>query len=283
MPPHNISSASAFAPAHITGFFAICEHENPAMAGSLGCGITLESGVVTRVDAGGNKMLCGIPTIDFVASMLTSLPCSIHSRSDVPIGAGFGVSGAGAISTALALNHALSLDLTVSQLIEIAHIAEVENRTGLGDVVAQALGGVVIRCTPGASGQLDRICTDEKNVFWVVFDEISTKEILNDKDAADRINSTGTNSLRELLKKPTVENFMRQSKRFAVETDLASGAVLDAVQAVEAAGGMASQAMLGDAVFAIELSDEGDAIESALSEFGSVGRSRIGFGGAGLI
>lgn len=281
MPPRKPLSASAFAPAHITGFFAIREDENPALMGSIGCGITLESGITTRVEVGGSDDV-PCPTVGSVVSMLTSLPCSVHARSGVPVGAGFGVSGAGALSTAFALNCALSLNLTAGQLLEVAHIAEVENRTGLGDVVAQSLGGAVIRRTPGASGQLDRICTDEKNVLWVVFDKISTKEILRDLDAANRINSIGTESLRELLKKPTIENFMQQSKRFAVETGLMSDSVSDAVQAVEAEEGMASQAMLGDAVFAIDVSGDG-AVESALSEFGSVGRSRIDFKGARLI
>ncbi|NIA12081.1 MAG: hypothetical protein GWP10_20750, partial [Nitrospiraceae bacterium] len=199
MPPQNPLAASAFAPAHITGFFAIREDENPALMGSIGCGITLKSGVTTRVEVGGlNDVPC--PTVGSVVSGLTSLSCSVHSRSGVPIGAGFGASGAGALSTAFALNCALSLNLTVGQLLEVAHVAEVENRTGLGDVVAQSLGGVVIRRTPGASGQLDRICTDEKDVLWVVFDKISTKEILDDRNAANRINSIGIESLRELLK-----------------------------------------------------------------------------------
>ena len=277
---------AAFAPAHITGFFVICPHENPAMAGSLGCGITLKAGVTTRVEIGGSDGSddSPCPTVGSVVSRLTRRRCSVRITSDIPIGAGFGASGAGALGTALALNHALSLGLTASQLTEIAHIAEVENRTGLGDVVAQSLGGVVIRRTPGASARLDRIDTDAKDVFWVVFDKMSTKEILNDMSAIARINPAGMGSLRELLKMPTVENFMIQSRRFAAETGLMSDAVSDAADAVEAAGGMASQAMLGDSVFAVDVTGgAGDAIESALYEFGSVGRSRIDFRGARLI
>ncbi len=279
-------SRAAFAPAHITGFFVICPHENPAMAGSLGCGITLKAGITTRVEVGGSDGSddSPCPTIGSVVSRLTRRPCSVRITSDIPIGAGFGASGAGALGAAFALNHALSLDLTANQLTEVAHIAEVENRTGLGDVVAQSLGGVVIRRTPGASARLDRIRTDAKDIFWVVFDKMPTKEILNDKSAADRINPAGIASLRELLKMPTVENFMIQSRRFAAETGLMSDSVSDAADAVEVAGGMASQAMLGDSVFAVDVTGgAGDAIESALSEFGSVGRSRIDFRGARLI
>ncbi|HDN65856.1 MAG TPA: pantothenate kinase, partial [Methanosarcinales archaeon] len=246
---------AAFAPAHITGFFVICPHENPALAGSLGCGITLEAGVTTRVDVSGSDGSDGspCPTIGSVVSRLTRRRCSVRITSDIPIGAGFGASGAGALGVALALNHALSLDLTANQLTEIAHIAEVENRTGLGDVVAQSLGGVVIRRTPGASARLDRIDTDAKDVFWVVFDKMPTKEILNDVSAVDRINPAGMESLRELLKMPTVENFMIQSRRFASGTGLMSDAVSDAKDAVEAADGMASQAIHRGSVFAVDV------------------------------
>lgn len=277
---------AAFVPAHITGFFVICPHENPAIAGSLGCGLTLEAGVTTRVEIGGpddpNDSPC--PTVKSVVSRLTRRPCSVRITSDIPIGAGFGASGAGALGTAFALNHALSLNLTANQLTEIAHIAEVDNRTGLGDVVAQSLGGTIIRRTPGASARLDRIETDAKDIFWVIFDKMSTKGILNDKSSADQINPVGIASLRELLGVPTVENFMIQSRRFAAGTGLMSNTVADAADAVEAAGGMASQAMLGDSVFAVDVTGgAGDAIESALSEFGRVGRSRIGFRGVRLI
>lgn len=283
-------SASAFAPAHITGFFVIRAHDNPARMGSLGCGVTLESGVTTHVDArdcvhvdagGSNGAPC--PTIGSVVSTLATVPCSIRSTSDVPIGAGFGVSGAGALSTAFALNRALSLGMTTDRLIEIAHVAEVENMTGLGDVVAQSVGGVVVRRNAGASARPERIRTDEKDVFWVVFGKIATEGVLTDENAVDRINSIGKRSLHELLRRPTLENFMNQSKRFAVETGLASDAVADAVCAVEAVGGMASQAIIGDAIFAIDPDGRGGAIRSALSEFGSVGRSRISFRGVRLI
>lgn len=274
--------ASAFAPAHITGFFVIRAHDDPALMGSLGCGVTLESGVTTHVCAGGSYG-APCPTIGSVVSGLATVPCSIHSTSDVPIGAGFGVSGAGALSTVFALNRALSLGLTTGRLIEIAHVAEVKNRTGLGDVVAQSVGGVVVRRNAGAFARPERIPADEKNVFWVVFGKIATEDVLTDKSTADRINLIGKRSLRELLRGPTLENFMNQSKRFAVETGLASDAVTDAVCAVEVVGGMASQAIIGDAIFAIDPGGRGDAIRSALSEFGNVGESRIGFGGVRLI
>jgi pantoate kinase len=52
--------------------------------------------------------------------------------------------------------------------------------------------------------------------------------------------------------------------------------VKDAIEAVEAKGGLASQAMLGDTVFA--MNDNG-----ALLEFGQVHESRISLAGAHLL
>ncbi|MEM3755191.1 MAG: GHMP kinase, partial [Candidatus Bathyarchaeia archaeon] len=52
----------------------------------------------------------------------------------VPIGAGFGTSGAGALTTCLALSKAFGLNLSINDLGMIAHRAEIECKTGLGTV-----------------------------------------------------------------------------------------------------------------------------------------------------
>lgn len=82
--------------------------------------------------------------------------------------------------------------------------------------------------------------------------------------------------MKVLLKKPTLENFFIQSNAFAKDIELMSSQVKDAIETVEAAGGFASQAMLGDTVFAIN--DGG-----SLFEFGEVHKSRISIVGAHLL
>ena len=69
---------------------------------------------------------------------------------------------------------------------------------------------------------------------------------------------------------------MIQSAAFAKDIELMSPRVKDALEAVKAAGGLASQAMLGDTVFAIN--DNG-----ALMEIGQVHESRISNVGAHLL
>ena len=61
---------------------------------------------------------------------------------------------------------------------------------------------------------------------------------------------------------------MQCSRDFALGTGLASDAIIDIIEAVESAGGMASQAMLGDSVFAIADPERREAVIETLTEFG---------------
>ncbi|WP_321420583.1 pantoate kinase [uncultured Methanomethylovorans sp.] len=272
-------SARAFAPAHITGFFCIHDHEDPRKKGSTGCGIVIDGGVVTTVTSAEemeetqiilNEEQVGGYTTRTVVNMLTDSPLLVESVSNIPIGCGFGASAAGALSTAYALNDVLSLNLTSSMLIETAHVAEVVNRSGLGDVIAQSFGGVVIRTTPGAPnyGTVDWIPVAGKEVLCLTLGELDTGSVISDPDFAWRITSMGKGAMKKLMTSPTFENFMQCSRDFALGTGLASDAIIDAIEAVESAGGMASQAMLGESVFAIVEPERRDAVIEALSEFG---------------
>jgi pantoate kinase len=273
--------AKAYAPGHITGFFQIHEHENPHRKGSTGCGIVLNGGVTTEVRAGeliekteillNGKEVEG-RTTRTVAEMITDVPVRINSWAEIPIGCGFGASGAGALGTAYALNRALSLNQTAKSLTEYAHVAEVVNRSGLGDIAAQSNGGVVIRLQPGGSefGLVDGIPAHEARVYCIVLGEISTNSVLKDQAAAERINAAGKAAMSELLKKPTLGNFMFQAKEFASKTDLMSSRAKDIIETANATGGMASQAMLGDTVFVIAPHYQEFPIYEALLEFGHV-------------
>jgi pantoate kinase len=276
--------AKAFAPAHISGIFIINLRKDAALSGSMGCGICLENGAITTVRPYDetiikiNGTICEAATTLAAIKNLTSEPVLIDTTLDIPVGYGFGASGAGALSAALALNEALSLDLTLKDLAGAAHCAEVTNRTGLGDVTGMTFGGIVVRKKAGApfTGIIDKIPCRNTKISWISFNEISTKSVLSDDLKINSINKAGKAKLKELLKKPTLENLFNQSRGFATEIGFMSQKVKDAIEAVEAAGGLASQAMLGDTVFAIH--DNG-----ALLEFGQVHESRISLAGAHLL
>jgi pantoate kinase len=91
------------------------------------------------------------------------------------------------------------------------------------------------------------------------------------------VNSAGEAALKELLKRPTFANFLKLSRRFTLDSCLASDWAIQAIEAVEAAGGLASMIMLGDAVFAF-----GEAAAEALRSFGQVHTTMISQRGANL-
>ncbi|SNR53864.1 pantoate kinase [Halorubrum vacuolatum] len=272
--------ATAFVPGHVTAFFSAYPAADPAAAGSCGAGVTLTHGVETTVvprdrslpldrteTADGSTppvLLDGTPVaIDVVGDVLAALgvtsdTAEVRLASDLPVGAGFGVSGAAALGAALAANAAFDLGRSENELIRIAHVAEVERGTGLGDVVAQARGGIPIRVRPGAPahGELDGIPTAPR-VEYVTFGELSTEAVLaGDTDA---LSAAGERALTRLRRDTRSVTLLAAARTFAVEADLLVPAVEEAIDAVAAAGGSAAMAMLGRTVFAFGtgLSDAG--------------------------
>jgi len=273
----------AWVPSHITGFFAARRQDDPQKSGSIGCGLALALGATTTIETSPkteivlNGQVSEAPVSSFVVDRLAKSPLRVKTELDMPLGSGFGASGAGALGCAYALNAHFDLGLTANQAAAVAHVAEVTNRTGLGDVIGQNTGGLVIRLKPGAPGigQVDRIPVPPLKVDYVVRGPISTKDILSDQTAMKAINMAGKAALKDLLKRPTLRDFMLLSRRFTAQSGLASDWALDAIEAVEASGGMASMIMLGDAVFAIGGS-------SALKILGDVHSTIVSQRGANL-
>jgi pantoate kinase len=183
---------------------------------------------------------------------------TVVARAELPLGAGFGVSGALSLATALAANAAAGSGRSENELVELAHVAEVESGTGLGDVVAQARGGVPLRLEPGGPdhGRLDGIPARPR-VEYVTFGELSTAEVLGGDTTT--LTAAGERALAVLRETPTLPRLMELSRRFAREADLLVPEVAEAIAAVDAVDGQAAMAMLGRSVFALGtgLSDAG--------------------------
>ena len=282
----SIKHVRAFVPSHITGFFAAHRREEPRLSGSIGCGLCLSLGAITTIESAPeirdmeillNGALSEAPVSRFVVEKLAKEPVRVRTELSMPFGAGFGASGAGALGCAYALNSYFDLGLTADQAAAVAHEAEVTNKTGLGDVIAQNAGGLVVRLQPGApgTGRIDRIPVPPLLISYVVRGPISTKEVLSDEKVMTAVNAAGESALKQLLKRPTFTNFMQLSRRFTAQSGLASDWALQAIEAVEAAGGMASMIMLGDAVFAFGGAE-------ALHSFGEVHTTTISQRGANL-
>jgi pantoate kinase len=256
-------ASQAFVPGHVTGFFTKDEDPDPTKAGSRGGGLTLTDGVIVTVRQSDHPetYLNGDPVemgaVDRVLDTLNA-DAQVRATTDLPLGSGFGVSGAVALGTALAVNDAFERKLSERELTTIAHGAEVQAGTGLGDVVAQARGGAPLRLEPGGpqDNVLDGI-PDRARVEYHVLGELATDDVL--AGAGEALTQAGTRALSIVLKEPTLDTLMRAARQFSREADLITPAVRDVILDVSEAGGTAAMAMLGETVFALGsgLSDAG--------------------------
>ena len=153
-----MNSAKAFAPGNISCVFVIRKTKNPNKSGSLGIGFTVDKGVTVTIKKLNNKSKktkknkiyfnnkkMELSFVDSVIKKLTKERFIVKIKSQLPLGSGFGISGASALATAYAVDKLLKLKLPKKKLAFIAHISEVENGTGLGDVVNQYFGGFLVK------------------------------------------------------------------------------------------------------------------------------------------
>lgn len=270
-------NCSVFVPSHITGFFEIIDNQNLLKKGSRGAGIVMDKGVITKTKiSDGNGIKIKIngqndprnatiteKTIEIIKREynLDNKKIMIKHDVDVPIGAGFGTSAAFALGTALGISNILKLPLTFNAAAQIAHIAEVEMKSGLGDVIGEISGGMVLRLKEGAPGigSTDKILLNESEELFIIsktLGEIKTADIIEDPVCKERINSIGRNLLLKLIKYPQPENLMNLSKKFAEKTGLMSSEVSEIVKILEEETVGASMAMLGNTAFAISKSPD---------------------------
>lgn len=273
-----MKTAKAFSPSGISSFFEICDLtpngsqiQDLQKAGARGGGFVIHKGTTTKVivsSAENNRIRVFInrkeapeaETTKLVAQMLlkkAEKTCDvlIKHRVDVPIGAGFGSSAAGALTTALALSNALELSLTYNQLGKLAHVAEIKCKTGLGTVGPLMLGGCVLTLEPGAPGiaLLDRIpISTDYVVITGVFGPMPTKEVLSSPEKRRQVNKYGRKTLEDILSEPSLENFLACCLSFAERTGFMTPKLRGLVRLAEKAGAIgAAQNMVGEAIHAV--------------------------------
>jgi pantoate kinase len=273
-----VKKARAFSPAGISSFFEICDRTNDGnpiedleQVGARGGGFGINKGVLTEVSVSEAETNCATvfvngqlapeaETTRTVAQMLLNksgefFDVSIHHKVDVPIGAGFGSSAAGALTTSLALSNALDLKLTYNEIGKIAHIAEVECKTGLGTVGPLMLGGCAITVEPGAPGisVIDRIpLSDDYMIVAGVYRSMPTKHVLMSAGRRLEVNRNGKKTLAAILAEPSVENFMACCFDFAVKAGFMTERLRQLARLAEKAGAVGvAQNMVGEAVHAL--------------------------------
>lgn len=263
--------AAAFVPAHISGFFQPCFARTPEHTGSRNCGPCLDIGVTTEVNVkpatrtvveisiNGRRAPEAKTTFAAVNQLLRmvrgSFEVEVNHSCQVPVGAGYGASGAGALGAVLALSKALGLRVSREKLAIMAHVAEVTCRTGLGDVGAQVLGGLVVGLRPGGPphGRWKRIpVSRDLKVVCATVGPLSTKKFLSDPEFRRRASELGERAIKKVLEQSTLEGFILASREFADGLGLLDEELKSLIRVAESAGAIgASQVMIGRAVFAL--------------------------------
>ena len=285
--------STAFAPAHISGFFEPVYHpEDILRTGSRGAGVNLNVGAISEVSVDNsssqifeifvNGKKINDPVMNLAMKYIledNNLHVVVKTKLDLPIGQGFGMSAASALSSTLALTKILGL--SSEDALKASHFAEVNLRTGLGDVISSFFGGFEIRKLPGLPpwGLIEHIPGDFDIVLCIIGNKIDTKKILEDKKKAIQISEYGKLCTKKILEKPSVENFLKLSLYFTNKTGLAEKKIICAINAANKHG-MASMCMLGNSVFAIGKTDK---LSKTLSNYGQVFVCRVDKGGARVL
>ena len=237
---------TAYAPGSVTTLF-VPRDGQPSLGVSFatadGASATVEPAPETVVHLDGRK--ADVAPVSGVLRRL-GVTARVRLTTDLPIGCGFGVSGAATLATALAVNEAEGLGHGREALVQAAHRAEVAAGTGLGDVFIQERGGLV---WDRGDGLRQADCT--ATIGYTAFGDISTADVLGDEEAMHRVATVGREVLADLDPAEGLEPLFEASWGFATRVGLPTGRVEEVVTAVRAAGGAATMAMVGESVLAV--------------------------------
>lgn len=288
----------AYCPGHISTIFRVCMHDDVLDSGSRGAGIVIDEGVVTEVETvpgygavvyfNGLKMDF-LPSLAMVKRMVPESHGEIVVRhiTKLPLGAGFGVSGACAMGVGLCLNEIYSLGLTLDEVGQVAHAVEIDYGTGLGDVSPMLVGGIEIRKREGAPGHglIENIRNDAVHMVCFSFGAVDTKKVISGEVCAE-LNTLADCVLNRLFLDPVFDNFMESSFEFAQR----AGFLTDRLKRVLLrlnliAGCRASQTMLGESGFVFLLGDMNKKVFRELDDAQAkcVFETKVGYRKPGLI
>lgn len=281
-----LSVSTAFSPSHITGFFEKSIHhtnKDYLFHGSRGAGFSIKKGVTTSVElyesitSHYKIYINGILANDAIVSdwvvrkYLTNCDSNyfikIKHNIDVPVGFGLGTSGAAALSLSYALNHAFKMKLSIEQAAQIAHIAEISCKTGLGTVISEFYGGLEIRTGFGAPGigKIRKIKVKDHIAIILCINPILTKNILS--KYSNQANTLGNQMIEQLIISKDIIDFLSFSKKFADFLGLTKGVCAKPIKKLEDIGVLSSVALFGETLFTLVPKDEAKKITKILKEF----------------
>lgn len=256
---------------HITAFFKIADLSQDLLSkGSCGAGFNIQRGVKTEITLANssdheifidnNKITIQSASItksvldEIEKTIKRTIPAlTIKYTFEVPLGAGYGTSASVALTTAFAINDVLSLDIEELVLWQIAHKAEILNKTGLGDILGlYAKSAFEIRVQEGAPGVgkviSPQIDVTEYDLYTLSFGPLSKKDILTDPIKRSKITEIGSVCLEKFQTNQTFENFCNLALDFSKAIDLLPDNLWKIVNSLPRTI-KGSQIMLGESLF----------------------------------
>lgn len=219
----SMDSAQAFCPASLSLIFKVCPNPNPYKMGSQGVGFTVDRGVTVKIKRSENTTVTfnnkriTMPTLVYLISLLTQENLCIQINSPLPLGCGFGISGASVLACSLAINKLLNLGKSKLSLTKLAHLSEIKNHTGLGSVGTQSTGGFLLKETAGIPFQFKSYPYSGQKVYAVILGKIETPTILQNKKLREKINFAADLVLDKIkqVNKISLHDFLDCSLEFA--------------------------------------------------------------------
>ena len=294
--------ATAFCPAHITGFFkAELDNKDSKQLGSLGAGFSIQKGVKTTVTVRKKTKhdisnftikVNGFESGDMRVSEVVLSKFSTEEKYvdviheiNVPVGYGFGSSAAVALSLSIALNDALECKLSKIEVAQIAHDVEIECKTGLGDVLASYHGGFEIRDKPGAPGvgHVEKINLDKISIIMICFSPISTNKFI--KERLPQINGLGGKMVNKLLESKNYEHFQEMSLEFAKYVDVMTPRMQKVVNELSKNNIKCGIALFGETIFSMTPKENENKVLKILEKYsdGIIIKSELDNAGARVL
>ncbi len=204
-----MKQATAFAPAHVSGLFAVHDDaDDPLQRGSRGAGWCLDKGAHATVRTADALEITlnghpGSASVTRAALEMLDLPqpVAVDIRLELPTGQGFGMSAAGTLAACLAACHLF--DLEPERALEATHTQEVLQGTGLGDAVGSWFGCGEVRVKPGCPphGWAMRIeAPAEKGfLFCTMGDAIETASIIGEPEWKQATRTLGDEAVDRIM------------------------------------------------------------------------------------
>ena len=299
--------ATAFCPAHVTGFFTAHldnNQNNLENLGSMGAGFSIKQGVTTKVkietrkDQESNFEITSYgyhsdktDISEYVLNEFLKLGefttkfFKIEHYVSIPVGYGLGSSSAVALSLSFALDQALQTKLDRIKIGQIAHNAEVKCKTGLGDVLASYHGGFEIRVKAGAPGigRVEKIATEKISVIMICFSPISTNKFI--KERLSQINGLGGKMVNRLLESKNYEHFQDMSLEFAKYVDVMTPRMQKIVDELSENNIKCGIALFGETIFSMIPQKEESRVLEILEKYsdGIIIKSKLDNNGARVL